>query len=171
MKRWLMLQDYTALNTMYRMTLQKQTNFKSPRGNEKQIDFILTKRRYSRYNKDPKANDMIHIGSDHRCVIHYKYVEGKHDMIPCRPKPIRTISGFFWNYLADSNSNSSSQFFFLNDSNFWCVHSSITHNVAVHVLVLWLVCTHNSNVLASVTIHGDKYLHICETIVEGQRLL
>ena len=32
--------------------------------------------------------------------------------------------------------------FFLNDSNFWCVQSSITHNVAVHVHVLWLVCTH-----------------------------
>ena len=32
--------------------------------------------------------------------------------------------------------------FFLNDSNFWCVQSSITHNVAVHVHVLWPVCTH-----------------------------
>ena len=32
--------------------------------------------------------------------------------------------------------------FFLNDSNFWCVQSSNTHNVAVHVLVLWLVCAH-----------------------------
>ena len=29
-------------------------------------------------------------------------------------------------------------FYFLNDSNFWCVQSSITHNVAVHVPVLWL---------------------------------
>ena len=32
--------------------------------------------------------------------------------------------------------------FFLKDSNFWCVQSSITHNVAVHVLVLWPVCAH-----------------------------
>ena len=32
--------------------------------------------------------------------------------------------------------------FFLNDSNFWCVQSSITHNVAVHVHVLWPVCAH-----------------------------
>ena len=31
---------------------------------------------------------------------------------------------------------------FLNDSNFWCVQSSITHNVAVHVPVLWPVFTH-----------------------------
>ena len=34
------------------------------------------------------------------------------------------------------------EFFFLNDSNFWCVQSSITHNVAVHVLVPWPVCAH-----------------------------
>ena len=27
--------------------------------------------------------------------------------------------------------------FFLNDSNFWCVQNSITHNAAVHVPVLW----------------------------------
>ena len=32
--------------------------------------------------------------------------------------------------------------FFLNDSIFWCVQSSITHNVAVHVPVLWPVCAH-----------------------------
>ena len=32
--------------------------------------------------------------------------------------------------------------FFLNDANFWCVRGSITHNVAVHVLVLWHVCAH-----------------------------
>ena len=33
-------------------------------------------------------------------------------------------------------------FFFFNDSNFWCVQSSITNNVAVHVPVLWPVCAH-----------------------------
>ena len=69
MKHWLMLQDYTALNTMYRKTPQKQTTFVSPKGNEKQIDYTLTKRRYLRHNKDAEANDMIHMGSDHRCVM------------------------------------------------------------------------------------------------------
>ena len=54
---------------MYRKTPQKQTSFISPKGNEKQIDYILTKRRYLRYNKDAEANDMIHMGSDHRCVM------------------------------------------------------------------------------------------------------
>ena len=60
-----MLQGYTAL----RETLQKQTTFRSPEGNEKQIDYILTERTYVRYNKDAEANDMIHMGSDHRCFM------------------------------------------------------------------------------------------------------
>ena len=34
MKHWLMLQDYTALITMYRKRPQKQTTFISPKGNE-----------------------------------------------------------------------------------------------------------------------------------------
>ena len=53
---------------MYRKTPQKQTTFRSPKGDEKQIDYI-TKRRYLRYSKDAEANDMIHMGSGHRCVI------------------------------------------------------------------------------------------------------
>ena len=61
MKHWLMLQGYTALNTMYRKTPQKQTTFVSPKGKEKQIDHILTKRRYLRHTEDAEANDMIHI--------------------------------------------------------------------------------------------------------------
>ena len=32
--------------------------------------------------------------------------------------------------------------FFLDASNSWCVQSSLTHNVAVHVPVLWPVCAH-----------------------------
>ena len=64
-----MLQDYTSLNTMHRKTPQKQTTFISPKSNEKRIDYILTKRRYLRYNKDAEANDMIHMGSVHRCVM------------------------------------------------------------------------------------------------------
>ena len=65
----LMLQDYTALNTMHRKTPQKQTTFISPKGNARQIDYILTKRRYLRYNKDAEPNDIIHMGSDHRCAM------------------------------------------------------------------------------------------------------
>ena len=69
LKSWLMLNDYSALNTMFRKTPQKQTSFVSPKGKEKQIHYILTKRRYLRNVKDAQTNDMIHMGSDHRCVM------------------------------------------------------------------------------------------------------
>ena len=69
LKSWLMLNDYSALNTMFRKTPHKQTPFVSPKGKEKQIDYILTKRRYLRNVKDAEANDMIHMGSDHRCIM------------------------------------------------------------------------------------------------------
>ena len=49
---------------------------------------------------------------------------------------------------------------FLNDSNFWCVQSSITCNENVHVL--WPVCTpHNaiSNVVVSLTIHDNIFIY------------
>ena len=68
-KSWLMLNDYSALNTMFKKTLQKQTSIVSPKGKEKQIDYILTKRRYLSNVKDAEANDMIHMGSDHRCIM------------------------------------------------------------------------------------------------------
>ena len=43
MRHWLILLGYTALNTICRKTPQKQTTFISPKGKEKQIDYILTK--------------------------------------------------------------------------------------------------------------------------------
>ena len=69
MKQWLMIQNITALNTMRRKTLGKQDTYRSTKGTEKQLDYILIKRRHLRYSKDAEANDMIHMGSDHRCVI------------------------------------------------------------------------------------------------------
>ena len=36
---------------------------------EKQIDYILIKRRHMKYSEDAGANDMIHMGIDHRCVM------------------------------------------------------------------------------------------------------
>ena len=59
----------TPLNTMFRKNPQKQTSFVSPIGKAKQIDYVLTKRRYLRNVKDAEANDMIHMGSDHRCIM------------------------------------------------------------------------------------------------------
>ena len=34
-----------------------------------QIDHILIKRRHLKCSKDAEANDMIHMGGDHRCVM------------------------------------------------------------------------------------------------------
>ena len=59
-----MIQNFTALNTMYRKNAWKQPTFRSLTGTEKQIDYILVKRRHLKYNKDAEAN-----GSDHRCVM------------------------------------------------------------------------------------------------------
>ena len=42
---------------------------RSLKGTEKQIDYILIKRRRLKYYKDAEANDMIHMGIDHRCVV------------------------------------------------------------------------------------------------------
>ena len=64
-----MFNDYSALNTMLRKKPHKQTSFVSPLGKEKQIDYILTKTRYMRNVKDAEANGMIHMGSDHRCIM------------------------------------------------------------------------------------------------------
>ena len=78
---------------MYRKTPQKQTTFVSRKGKEKQIDYTLTKRRYLRHTTDAEANDMVRMGSDHRCVVatftitmpgkssHHKTIKEKHDMI------------------------------------------------------------------------------------------
>ena len=47
MKQWLMVQNFTALNTMYRKTCGKQSTYRSPQWTEKQIDYILIKRRHA----------------------------------------------------------------------------------------------------------------------------
>ena len=50
-------------------TLGKRTTHRSRKGTEQQIDYTLIKRRHLKYNKDAEAKDMIHMGSDHRCVM------------------------------------------------------------------------------------------------------
>ena len=51
---------------------------------EKQIDYILTKRRYLRNVKDAEANDMIHMGSDHRCIHGYFLDQHAREGHPCQ---------------------------------------------------------------------------------------
>ena len=44
MKQWLMVQNFTALDTMYRKTHGKQATYRRPKGAEKQFDYILVDR-------------------------------------------------------------------------------------------------------------------------------
>ena len=77
---------------MYRKHHRNKRPSDLQKGNERQIVYILTKRRYLRNNKGAEANDMINMGSDHRCVMatstittlekssHYKTLKGKHNV-------------------------------------------------------------------------------------------
>ena len=69
MKQWLMIQNSTAVNTMYRKTPEKQAIYRTPKGTEKQLDYILLDKKHMYCTRDAEANDMIHMGSDHRSVM------------------------------------------------------------------------------------------------------
>ena len=58
-----------ALNTMYRKIHQKLVKFRTLEGVERQLDYILVNRKYLTHSGDAEANDMIHMGSDHRSVV------------------------------------------------------------------------------------------------------
>ena len=64
MKHWLMLQEYTALNTMYRYTSETNDLHISKRQRETNRLHINQENIHLRYNKDAEANDMIYLGSD-----------------------------------------------------------------------------------------------------------
>ena len=85
MKHWLMFNNTQHSTRCTEKTPQKQTTSITPKGNEKQIDYTLTKRRYSRHTKDAGANDMIHMATFTITMpgknIHYKNTRRKHDMI------------------------------------------------------------------------------------------
>ena len=96
-----------------------------------------------------QANDGVHLGVDDLGVVRHvgRLLDGKTasrpaELVTIRPETNSNDFGGFGNKLADSNSIFVVPEFFLNDSNFWCVQSSITQNVAVHVPVLWPVCAH-----------------------------
>ena len=69
MTQWLLEQRLIALNTMYKKTLQEQVTHRTPRGIEKQMDYILVSKKHYRWSRDAEANDMIHMKSDQRRVM------------------------------------------------------------------------------------------------------
>ena len=64
-----MMQKFVALNTMYRKMHQKLVKCRTLEGVEKQLDCILINRTCLKHSRDAEANDMIHMGSDHRSVM------------------------------------------------------------------------------------------------------
>ena len=78
MKQWLMIQNYVALNTTFKKVPEKQATFRSPCGKDKQLDGVLMDKRSRKKRTDAVANDMIHLGSDHRSVTaHFRFPYGK----------------------------------------------------------------------------------------------
>ena len=69
MIQWLLDNSLVALNTMYKKVPQKQVTYHTPKNVEKQLDYILTDRKHYPWSRDAEANDTIHMGSDHRCVM------------------------------------------------------------------------------------------------------
>ena len=87
MTHWLFENRLVALNTMYQKIPQKQVTYRSPKNDEKQLDYILVDRKHLNWSKDAESVDILHMGSDHRCVtakfeITAKEAEGK----PRKPK-------------------------------------------------------------------------------------
>ena len=69
MTQWLLENSLVALNTMYKKIPKKQVTYFTPKNGEKQLDYILADRKHRSWSKDAEANDKVHVGSDHRCVM------------------------------------------------------------------------------------------------------
>ena len=69
MTQWLLDSSFIDLNTMYKKIPQKQVTYQTPKKVNKQLDYILTDQKDYSWSRDAEANDTIHMGSDHRCVM------------------------------------------------------------------------------------------------------
>ena len=54
---------------MFRETLDKQGTFRTPKGIEKQLDFLLVYRKHAHCCRDAEANDMIHMAYGTICYF------------------------------------------------------------------------------------------------------
>ena len=69
MTQWLLENRLVALNTRYKKVTQKQVTYRSPKNDEKQLDYILLDKKLLSWSRDAESTDILHMGSDHRCVI------------------------------------------------------------------------------------------------------
>ena len=60
MAQWLLERKLVALNTMYEKAPQKQVTYRTPKGAEKQLDYILTDKKHCCWSREAEANDMIY---------------------------------------------------------------------------------------------------------------
>ena len=86
MTQWLLEENLVELNTMYKRVPQKQVTYHTPKGVKKQLGHILTDKKHYCWSKDAEANDMIHMGSDHRCVMAKFEIPEKAKKTSCRNK-------------------------------------------------------------------------------------
>ena len=59
----------SSRSTPFRKNNWQKVTYRTPKGAEKQLDYIFINRKYLKYSGNAGANDMIHMGSDHRCVM------------------------------------------------------------------------------------------------------
>ena len=69
MKQWLLENKLVAVNTTYRKSPQKQVTYCSPKKEAKQLDYILVDKKHVAWSRDAESTDILHMGSDHRCVM------------------------------------------------------------------------------------------------------
>ena len=63
------MDDDTELSQHSTRCTKKRLKSKLPKGTEKQLDYILVDRKHITAGENVEANDMIHMGSDHRSVM------------------------------------------------------------------------------------------------------
>ena len=54
---------------MYQKKPQKQVTYRSPKNDEKQLDYVLLDKKHKTWSRDAESTDIVHMGSDHRCVM------------------------------------------------------------------------------------------------------
>ena len=90
MTQWLLENKLVAVNTMYQKIPQKQVTYRSPKNDEKQLDYVLLDKKHITWSKDAEATDILHMGSDHRCVMAKFEITTKDAMVKSRkPKAIK----------------------------------------------------------------------------------
>ena len=69
MTHWLLENKLVAANTMYQKIPQKHVTYRSPKNDEKQLDYVLLDKKHLTWSRDAESTDILHKGSDHRCVM------------------------------------------------------------------------------------------------------